>query len=523
MSRKLTFTDHLKSDVPAGIVVLLVALPLCLGIALACKVSPLSGIIAGIIGGIVVGLISGSAVGVSGPAAGLTVVVIHGIQELGSFSAFLLALVAAGIIQILLGILRAGVIAYYYPSSVIKGMLSAIGIILILKQIPHALGYDADYMGDEYFNQHDGRDTFNEIAAAFSHLRAGGAVVIFVISIVLLVITELKRVRAISLFSYLPPAFWIVVCASVLGYVLPRIDDQFILSSSQRVQLPETSVYDLGTLISKPDFSVWNRPAVYLWALTIAAVASLETLLCAEATDKLDPARRVTPANRELVAQGIGNIFSGLVGGLPITQVIVRSAANINAGAVSKWATVVHGILLLLCVLFIPHLLNYIPNSSLAAILMLVGYKLASYQVHLKIWRLGWEQFLPYITTIVAILLSDLLKGIAAGLIVSLFLILRKNYLTSYYLTQEESKDKKNIRRIILSQEVSFLNKASLMRILNETPENSILIIDGSKSAYIDYDVLEIISTFKKHLAPINNIDVRLINIPEVDTEEPHG
>ena len=522
MSRKITFTDHLKSDVPAGIVVLLVALPLCLGIALACKVSPLSGIIAGVIGGIVVGFISGSAVGVSGPAAGLTVVVIHGIQELGSFSAFLLALVMAGIIQIFLGIMKAGIIAYYFPSSVIKGMLSAIGIILILKQIPHAFGYDVDYMGDESFHLPDGQNTFSEIIIAAGHIHSG-AMMIFIISIALLLSTELRRVKAIALFSYLPPALWIVVCASVLGVILPWIDDQFLLSSSQLVRLPKASVIEWGTFISTPDFSVWSRPAVYLWALNIAAVASLETLLCVEATDKLDPTRRVTPANRELVAQGIGNTFSGLVGGLPITQVIVRSAANISAGAISKWATIVHGFLLLLCVLFIPHLLNFIPNASLAAILMLVGYKLASYEVHVRVWRLGWEQFLPYCTTIVAILLTDLLRGIAVGLLISLFLILRKNYLTSYYLTQENPEERKNIRRIILSQEVSFLNKASIMRILNETPENSILIIDGSKSAYIDYDVLEIISTFKKHLAPMNNIEVRIINLPEVDTDQPHG
>lgn len=519
MQMNITIKQRLKADIPAGIVVFLVALPLCLGIALACRVNPLSGILAGIIGGIVVGLISGSTIGVSGPAAGLTVVVIQGIYELGSYQAFILALVMAGVIQIVLGVSRAGIIAYYFPSAVIRGMLAAIGIILILKQIPHALGYEAHLSDSDSSIQLSGQSTISEILQALQNLHPG-AMSIFFTSLFLLIVLASPRFKKYTLFTYIPSVLWMVILTSMAGQILTGLDPSWALSPAQRVQLPVTSsISDLAGYLTYPDITRWRSPDIYLWALTIAAVASLETLLCLEATDKLDPERRITPANRELIAQGIGNTLSGLIGGLPITQVIVRSAANITAGARSALSTVIHGLLLLLSVLLIPHLLNHIPNASLSAILVIVGYKLASYQTHIQVWRLGWQQFLPYITTVFAILGTDLLKGVAIGLLVSLFLILRKNYLTSYYLREDKQPHQKNVRRIILSQEVSFLNKASLMRILNETPENTKLILDGSQSAYIDYDVLEVISNFKKHTAPAKNIDVELIDIEGIDPD----
>jgi len=515
---------NLKYDLPAGLVVSLVALPLCLGIALASTGRPdllFSGIIAGIVGGIVVGSLSGSSLGVSGPAAGLVVIVLGALESLGSFEAFLLAVLLAGVIQIVAGFLNAGIIGYYFPSSVIKGMLAAIGITLILKEIPHAFGYDKDFFGDDAFTQFDGHNTFTELyySVRYSHT---GAIVISLISLGLLILFERPFMKKIQLFRFLPGALFVVVLGVVLNVVFLALQPEWALRGEHLVQLPVASnAQEFFSFFTLPDFSAITNPEVYTVAFTLAIVASLETLLCVEATDKLDPYKRNTPTNRELKAQGVGNVISGLIGGLPITQVIVRSSANISSGGRTKIATIFHGFILLVTVIFIPFYMNMIPLASLAAILLLVGYKLSKVSLYKNMYKLGWEQFIPFIVTIVAILMTDLLRGIAIGMVVAIYYILRKNYKHSYHYKKEEYQSGEVIT-LQLSEEVTFLNKGSIDHTLQTLPHNSTVVIDGSKSLNIDYDVLEIIQDFKNHTAPSRNITVKTKNIKGVEVAGGH-
>jgi MFS superfamily sulfate permease-like transporter len=511
--------QNLKYDMSASLVVFLVALPLCLGLGLASTGRTdlvFSGIIAGIVGGIIVGGLSGSSLGVSGPAAGLVVIVLGAIKTLGSFEALLMAGVLAGAIQLLAGFLRAGIIAYYFPSSVIKGMLAAIGLTLILKEIPHALGYDKDFVGDFAFSQSDSHNTFSELYYAV-RFNAPGAILISVVSLALLILFERPFMRRIGLFRFLPGALFVVLAGIVLNATMSSINPEWILRDDHLVQLPVASTAaEFLSFFRLPDFNALSNPQVYITAITLAIVASVETLLCVDATDKLDPYKRNTPTNRELKAQGIGNMISGLIGGLPITQVIVRSSANINAGGRTKLSAMMHGGILLLSAIFIPAFLNLIPLASLAAILLMVGYKLSKISLYRTMYKLGWEQFLPFFITVVAILATDLLKGIGIGMVFAIFFILRKNYRHAYHYIKEKNHDG-DIIKIRLSEEVTFLNKASIQLSLDDLPQNSKVIIDGSHSVAIDHDVLEIIQDFKMQTAPNRNIKVETIGIRDVE------
>jgi len=510
--KELSF-DHIKSDLPAGLVVFLVALPLCLGIALASGAPLFSGIISGIIGGTVVAFASGSPLSVSGPAAGLTVIVLNAIQQLGSYEVFLLAVVLAGLIQIALGYLKAGIIGHYFPSSVIKGMLAAIGLILILKQIPHALGYDKDAEGDFNFIQMDGENSFSEIVNSINFLHPG-AVIIASISLFLLIMWDKPFLKKYAFFKFVPGALVVVVLGLVLNQVFISMNSPFALSGDKLVMLPvASSASEFVNQFTLPDFSAFSNYQVYVVAITIAIVASLESLLSVEATDKLDPYKRNTPTNRELKAQGLGNSISGLIGGLPLTAVIVRSSANINSGGKTKMSAIIHGIFLLLSVIALASVLNKIPLACLAAVLLVVGYKLAKVSLFKSMFRLGWDQFLPFVITIIAILFSDLLKGIGVGMAVSIFFILRNNYKSAYYFQKEKHADGESIV-IQLAEDVTFINKGSIALTLGHLPENSSVIIDGSKSNSIDIDVLELIHNFKE-TAELKNIQLELKNIPE--------
>lgn len=506
------FFKYAKNDIPAGIVVFLVAVPLCLGIALASGAPLFSGIIAGFVGGIVVTTFSGSPLGVSGPAAGLAVIVLSAIDELGSFETFLLAVVLAGIIQIVLGIIKAGIIGYYFPTSVIKGMLSGIGIIIILKQIPHALGYDMDPEGDFEFLQPDGHNTFSELIYAFQNLSVG-AVIISVLSLIILILWERNFIKNLKVSQVIQGPLVAVVVGIVLTLVFAGMGD-LALREDQVVNIPVSgSLTGFLSQFTFPDFSQILEKGVYVVAFTMAIVASLETLLCVEATDKLDPDKRLTPANQELIAQGIGNITSGLIGGLPITQVIVRSSANIQSGGKTKLSAFFHGVLILVSAIFIPHILNLVPLSALAAILFLVGYKLAKPSTFKEMYKKGISEFLPFIITILGIVFTDLLIGITMGLVTGFMYILWNNYRTPYHFDEEAYKEGEPIR-IQLSEDVSFLNKAGIMHTLSHLPESSKIIIDGSRVSSIHPDILEMFEDFK-HNAELKGIDFQVIGLNE--------
>lgn len=508
----LTF-NYLKYDLPAGLVVFLVALPLCLGIALASGAPLFSGIISGIVGGIVVGLVSGSQLSVSGPAAGLTVIVLNAIQGIGNYESFLLAVVLAGVIQIILGFLKAGIIGYYFPSSVIKGMLAAIGIILIFKQIPHAVGYDKDSEGDFFFFQPDGENTFSEILKSVNYIHPG-AIVISVVSLGLLLLWDLNGLKKYFFFKTVPGALIVVVFGVLMNEVYKLYFPDWYLQGEELVQLPVAASFtDFTGQFTMPDFRAISNYKVYSAAVTIAIIASLESLLSVEAADKLDPYKRNTPANRELMAQGVGNIVSGLIGGIPITAVIVRSSANVTSGAKTKLSAVMHGIFLLVSVVGLASVLNKIPLACLAALLLLIGYKLAKVTLFKTMFKLGWDQFLPFVVTVIAIQFSDLLKGIGVGMAVSIFFILRNNYKSGYFFQKEMHKEGEKIV-IQLSEDVTFINKGAIMLTLENLPANSSVIIDGTKSKSIDIDVLEIIHEFKKN-AEFKKINLELIQIPE--------
>lgn len=505
--------SELKSDFPAGLVVFLVAVPLCLGIALASGAPLFSGIIAGIVGGTVVALASGSPLGVSGPAAGLAVIVLTAIQSLG-YETFLLAVVIAGVFQILLGFAKAGVIGYFFPSSVIKGMLSGIGLIIILKQIPHAFGYDSDPEGDLAFQQMDGETTFSALEHMFSAITPG-ALLISVLSLGILLLWQRPFIKKFKVFNIIQGPLVVVVLGIVLQGVLAGTE--WGLSPDHLVSLPVAEGWsEIAGLFTLPAFEQWNNPAVWVTAFTIAIVASLETLLCVEATDKLDPYKRLTPTNRELKAQGLGNFISGLVGGLPVTQVIVRSSANIQSGGKTKAAAFIHGIMLLVSVLAIPTILNMIPLASLAAILIIVGFKLAKPSLFKEMFKQGHKQFIPFMVTIVGILLTDLLVGIGIGLAVAVFYILLNNYKTPYFV--EDKRKDKGVIHLELAEDVSFLNKASVLLSLKKLPENSKVIIDASQTLHIDYDIQDILIDFKANAA-YKHIELEFIGLDEETME----
>jgi MFS superfamily sulfate permease-like transporter len=489
--KELTF-KYLKEDLPAGLVVFLVALPLCLGIALASGAPLFSGIIAGVVGGIIVGFASGSNVSVSGPAAGLTVIVLNGINDLGNYNTFLLAVVIAGILQIILGYLKAGVIGYYFPSSVIKGMLAAIGIILIIKQAPVAIGYVKN-MPQPY------------------HIMS---IIIASISIGIILLWEMPFIKKFAISKWVPGALIAVLVGTALNELVVFFDPALKLIDTQLVKLPvANSIQEFGQQFSFPDFASLTNPKVYVLAVTIAIIASLESLLSTEAGDKLDPQKRISPTNRELKAQGIGNVISGLIGGLPLTAVIVRTSANVNAGSKTKLSAIIHGILLLFSVILLASILNKIPLACLAAVLLVVGYKLAKVSLFKQMYKLGWEQFIPFIITVVAIQFSDLLKGITLGMIVAIFYILRANYRRDYIIHHDKINNG-GLVKIDLTEHVTFLNKGSLAKKLSQIDNGGKVVIDGTNAHYIDLDVLEIIYNFKE-TAVNKNIEVELLNIPK--------
>lgn len=502
------FLKNLKYDLPASIIVFLVAVPLCLGIALASGAPLFSGIIAGVVGGIIAGALSGSQLGVSGPAAGLAVIVLTAIQELGAFEIFLLAVVIGGIFQVILGFAKAGIIGYYFPSSVIKGMLSGIGIIIILKQIPHAVGYDKDYEGSLSFAQPDGHNTISELFYMFEAISMG-AVIITAISMLILILWQRPFMKRIKLFQIIQAPLIVVGLGIVLNLIFQNIP-LLALTGEQVVKIPvPESIGGFLNQFTFPDFSSIVNPAVWITGITLAVVASLETLLCLEATDKLDPFKRVTPANQELKAQGVANIVSGLIGGLPITQVIVRSSTNIQSGGRTKASSIMHGIILLLSAMSIPFLLNLIPLASLAAILFLVGYKLAKPVLFKQMYGLGQTHFVPFMATILGIVFTDLLTGIGIGLMVAIFYILYNNY-KKPFLFEKETDLKDGVIRLALAEDVTFINKASIQRTLSQIPDGSKVIIDGSNSINIDFDVIEIVDEFEVN-AKHRDIDLTII------------
>lgn len=496
-----------RADVPAAVVVFLVAVPLCLGIAVACGAPPFGGIISGIVGGIVVGSLSRSQLMVSGPAAGLTAIVLSAMATLGSYPAFLTAVVLGGVVQLGLAGLRVGIVGYYFPSAVIRGMLAAIGVILILKQIPHAVGYDLDYVGDESFIQMTGENTFTALAHAFSRIEPA-AVILSAIAFAMLLAwnrTPLKSIR------WMPVPLAVVLVGVVGQWVLALFSPALQLGPEHRVALPvPSSLAETWALFATPDWSALLRPETWRIAVLLGIVASLESLLSLEATDRLDIYRRQAPANRELAAQGVGNVVSGLIGGLPVTGVIVRTAANVDAGARTKRSAVLHGVLLLVAVFTAPQLLNSIPLASLAVILIYTGFKLTHPRLLQHAWQNGHAQWIPFTVTVIAILLSDLLVGIAIGLTVGFAFVL-VDQLRSQGFTVVSPKGSV-LTRLKLHEHVSFLQKASLARKLDGLAPGSRIEIDGTACRGIDQDVLEFISDFRE-TARLRNIDFRTVGI----------
>jgi len=510
----------LKQDAPASVVVFFVAVPLCLGIALASGAPLLSGIIAGIVGGIVVGMISGSQVGVSGPAAGLAVIVAGAIQELGSFEAFLAAVVLAGVLQIAFGIARAGILAYFFPSSVIKGMLGGIGLLIVLKQIPHAFGHDTTPEGSLSFQQADGETTLSSLNAIIPDFTPS-ALLVTAICLGILVSWEGYLGKSSRFFALFPGPVVAVLFGVAFQWLTSRFAPSWALEPIHLVSVPvATSARELASLLTYPDWSQLMTTGVWVTALTVAVVASLETLLCVEATDKLDPDKHVTPTNRELIAQGVGNAVSGAIGGLPVTQVIVRSSANIQSGGRTKLSAILHGVLLLVFAVALPGLLNQVPLAALAAILFVVGYKLAHPAIFKEMFAQGPAQFVPFAVTIAGIVLTDLLTGIGIGMVVALFAILRAHYLNSHFLHLKERDAPGERHEVVfrLAEEVTFLNKGALLRELKLIPDGSDVTIDSSRSVVIDHDACEIITDF---IASAPSREIRVNHIQGADLATP--
>jgi MFS superfamily sulfate permease-like transporter len=509
MSKKINLFANLNSDFAAGLVVFLVALPLCLGIAMASGAPLFSGIISGVVGGIVVGYLSQSHISVSGPAAGLTAIVLTAITDLKAFDTFLLAAFLAGAIQLLLGFLKAGSISNYFPNNVIEGMLAGIGIIIILKQLPHAVGYDNDFEGDEAFFQTDGSNTFSSLLNFFDYIQLG-SIIITLISLAILI--TWNKLPALKKLKLIPGALVAVVVGVIANEIFIVSGSTLAIQKEHLVSLNiPTSFEEFKNIIITPNFSSITNQKVWIVASTIAIVASIETLLCIEAADRMDFQKRYTDPNVELKAQGIGNMISSLLGGLPMTSVVVRTSANNNAGAKSKMSVIIHGFLLLISVLAIPSILNKIPLATLAAILLLVGYKLAKPATFLHFWHYGKYQFVPFVATLLAVVFTDLLKGVTLGIIISIIFVLRGNLKRAYSFRKEEYEDG-DIIHIDLAQEVSFLNKAAIKSTLAKIPENSRVIIDAKDTVYIAHDVLDLITEFKEIRSKDLNITVKLKN-----------
>lgn len=490
----------IKNDLPASIVVFFVALPLCLGIALASGAPLFSGLIAGIVGGIVVGSLSGSKIGVSGPAAGLAAIVATAIITLGSYEDFLVAVVLGGVIQMIFGVVRLGIIGYFFPSSVIKGMLTGIGIFIILKEIPYFFGYEVPV---------EGGTTWTNIANSVQNIETGPTI-IGAVGLAILILWDQVLSKKGKIFKLVQGPL-VAVVVGILFYVFTK-DSDLALTTEQLVSVPVPD--DMNSFFGQftfPNFDVITKPGVWVVAFTIALVASLETLLCVEATDKIDPNKNVTPTNRELLAQGVGNIVSGMIGGLPITQVIVRSSANIQSGGRSKLSAIVHGFFLLFAVMLIPTLLNQIPLSVLAAVLFLVGFKLAKPSLFKKMFSLGWKQWLPFVVTIVGIIAIDLLKGLALGLAVGIIVTLIKSYQNSHFLHIEENSNENNKIKMTLAEEVTFFNKGAILKELDRLPEKTKLELDVRKTTYLDNDIIEILEDFQWK-AKEREIDILLIS-----------
>lgn len=510
MKNSKNLMGQIKENFPSGLVVFLVALPLCLGIALASGAPPLAGIIAGVVGGIVVGYISNSHISVSGPAAGLTAIIFAAVTELGSFELFLCAGVIAGFIQLALGFMRAGSISNYFPNNVIEGMLAGIGVIIILKQIPHALGYDADFEGNEtlFSNGYSLEAISTYFTTLFSSIQPGVVIVTLVSMAVLLAWDHIPALKKLKL---LPGALVAVILGILINQFFISTGSSLAIGEDNLVKLPvPKSIDDLKDMVTFPAVEGFMNPAVWVAGATIAVVASIETLLCIEAADRMDKKRRITDTNLELRAQGIGNLVSSFIGGLPMTSVVVRSSANANSGATSKMSAIIHGVLLLICVLSIPALLNKVPLATLAAVLILVGYKLAKPATIMHFWHKGKYQFIPFIATIIAVVATDLLKGVGIGMAIAIFYILQGNMKRAYYYSREELEDADEVK-LKLAEEVSFLNKAAIKKTLKNIKPDSKVIIDASSTSYITSDVIELIQDFANIRAQEENIEVELI------------
>lgn len=504
----------LRHDLPAGLSVFFVAIPLCLGIALASGAPLYSGLLSGIIGGVVVSLASGSALSVSGPAAGLTTLVAVSIGTLGDFQTFLLAVIVAGLFQVLLGALRLGIISHYFPSSVIKGMLAAIGIMLMANQLPVALGYDQpDFWTGGFVHLFDSGNFFGQLDEFRMHLTPG-AILITLLSLIVLGLFQLKTAKRLK---FIPAPLVAVILASLFAFAFSRLTPALALRPAQFVQIP-------GAVLSQitfPDLSrIFSDVQIWKYGALIGGLASLETLLCVEAVDKLDHHNRITPVNREMFAQGIGNMLCGLLGAIPMTAVVVRGAANANAGGRTRMASFTHGVLLLLAVLLIPWALNLIPYAALAAVLLITGYNLSRPSMYTKMWMLGWKQFLPFVITILMVLCTDLLIGVSIGLILSIYFIIQSNFKIDYQIskTTEFEIDHYYIK---LNRVVTFLNKVKLRHALEQIPEYSVLTIDGTESSFIDHDILEVISEFEQK-AHDRHIETELKNIRKVSLTSHH-
>ncbi|MBR9757556.1 MAG: SulP family inorganic anion transporter [Algicola sp.] len=501
---------YIKNDLPASIVVFFVALPLCLGIALASGAPLFSGLIAGIVGGIVVGGLSGSKIGVSGPAAGLAAIVLTAIGALGGYQNFLVAVVLAGVIQLIFGVLKAGIIGYYFPSSVIKGMLTGIGVIIILKQIPNFFGYDEASAWDLEFFELDGGTTFSEIFQIINNIHPGAAL-IGIVSLAILILWDKVLSKKGKIFQLVQGPL-VAVVLGIIFFNLTGASTVLSISGSHLVSVPiPEDAASFFNQFSFPNFAAITQADIWVTAFTIALVASLETLLCVEASDKIDPDKNVTPTNRELLAQGTGNIISGLIGGLPVTQVIVRSSANVQSGGKSKMSTIIHGFLLLISVILIPRLLNMIPLSVLAAILLVVGYKLAKPALFKDMYKMGWKQSVPFFVTVFGIVFTDLLMGISLGLAVGIVVILLKSYQNSHFLHIEDKSNGKHRIKMTLAEEVTFFNKGAILKELDSLPRDTYLEINLIKTRYLDNDIIEILEDFL-HKAEERNIDIKLVS-----------
>lgn len=505
-------TKYFKADMLAGMVVFLVALPLCLGIAVASGAPPFAGIISGIIGGIAVGYLSNSNVSVSGPAAGLIAIILVAVTEMG-YQTFLCSVVIAGAIQLALGLAKAGGISSYFPTSVIEGMLVAIGIIIIKKEVPHAIGYDLDHQGDYfYYNILDDKSYISDLIHSFNYAHSG-SIIIAMVSIAIIV--AFNKVPALKKLKAVPGALVAVVAGILLNELFSVAWPDITIKDEHLVLLPvATSFSEFTSQFTAPSLQGFINVKAWTVGVTIAIVASIETLLCLEAGDKMDPMKRFSSANKELTAQGIGNMLSGFLGGIPMTSVIVRTSANLNAGAKTKLAAIAHGVFLLVAVLVIPGLLNKIPMASLAAILIMIGLKLASIKTFKHMWHYGAQQFIPFIVTVIAVVFTDLLKGVGVGLVVSIYFILKGNMKLAYFFRKEKHHDGETIH-IELAQEVSFLNKAAIKQTLAHLPQNCTVIINAANTVYIDYDVLEMIKDFMNFGSKDKNISVVLKEFKE--------